>query len=71
MPLLNEGTDVYRPVYGNLITDNTYQVGTSVEGLSPEQLDEEWLFPLGSIVKCKKFIYNDRTYLRIIELVSI
>lgn len=71
MPLLNEGTDVYRPVYGNLITDNIYQVETSIEGLSPEQLDEEWLFPLGSVVKCEKFKDNDETYLRIIELANL
>lgn len=71
MPLLNEGTDVYRPVYSNLITDNIYQVETSVEGLSPEQLDEEWSFPIGSVVRCKKFKDNDETYLRIIQLANL
>ncbi len=71
MPLLNEGTDVYRPVHGNLITDNIYQVEISVEGQSPEQLNEEWFFPTGSIVRCEKFKDNNETYLRIIELVNL
>ncbi len=41
MPLLNEGTNVYRPVLGNILKKNVYQVESSVEGLSPEQLGEE------------------------------
>jgi hypothetical protein len=54
MPLLNEGTYVFRPIIARKIDNNDlYQVLGTRDGLSPEELDEEWLFPIGSIVTTK------------------
>lgn len=53
MPLLNEGTMVYRPVSAVFLGEQNYKVLTTPEGKMPEELDEEWEFPVGSIVKCK------------------
>ena len=44
MPLLNEGTHVWRPVSAELLDDGTYQI----LGTMPD--DEEWTFAPGSIV---------------------
>ena len=46
MPLLNEGTDVWRPVQATPLTGETYRV----EGEVPAE--EEWAFPPGSVVRC-------------------
>jgi hypothetical protein len=53
MPLLNEGTTVSRPVLASDMGNNVYKIIGTEEGLSPEYLDEEWLFPIGSYVTCK------------------
>ena len=53
MPLLNEGTTVLRPVVASDIGNNIYKIIGTEQGLSPEDLDEEWLFPVGSYVICK------------------
>ncbi|MDR1763282.1 MAG: hypothetical protein LBR64_04935 [Dysgonamonadaceae bacterium] len=53
MPLLNEGTRVSRPVIAQRIGKNHYKVLGVENGLSPEHLDEEWLFPIGSCVACE------------------
>ena len=53
MPLLNEGTTVSRPVIALDMGNNIYQIVGTEQGLSPEDLDEEWLFPIGSYVTCK------------------
>jgi hypothetical protein len=45
MPLLNEGTEVWRPVEAIPMADDTYRV----EGEMDE--DEEWAFAPGSIVR--------------------
>ena len=44
--LLNEGTDVWRPVEATQLSDNTY----SIEGTVPG--GEEWAFAPGSVVRC-------------------
>jgi hypothetical protein len=46
MPLLNEATEVWRPVEATLMPDDTYRV----EG--PMEEDEEWAFPPGTVVRC-------------------
>ena len=51
IPLLNEGTDVWRPAYGLQVGEQTYVVLLSSD-YDPE--DEEWEFPPGNIVVCKK-----------------
>lgn len=52
MPLLNEGTDVLRPVMALHVRDDVYKIMGTKEGLKPEDLDEDWLFPIGSYVSC-------------------
>lgn len=46
MPLLDEGTDVWRPVEATQVTASTYRI----EGPVPPE--EIWAFPPGSIVRC-------------------
>ena len=53
MPLLNEGTTVSRPVVASDMGNNIYKIIGTEHGLSPEDLGEEWLFPIGSYVICK------------------
>lgn len=48
MPLLDEGTDVWRPVDAAPVEGQIYRV----EGKIP--LDEVWAFPPGSIVVCEQ-----------------
>lgn len=52
MPLLNEGTMVSRPVIALDMGENRYKIIGTEKGLKPEDLDEEWLFPIGSYVTC-------------------
>lgn len=47
MPLLNEGTAVWRPVEATPESNDTYRV----EGEMEE--DEEWAFVPGSLVRCQ------------------
>ncbi|MDR1897736.1 MAG: hypothetical protein LBR10_13195 [Prevotellaceae bacterium] len=53
MPLLNEETKVSRPVIASEIGNNIYKILGTEQDLSSEELDEEWLFPVGSHVTCK------------------
>lgn len=52
MPLLNEGTTVSRPIVAIEMGNNIYNIVGTEQGLGPEDLDEEWLFPIGSCVTC-------------------
>jgi hypothetical protein len=47
MPLLDEGTDVWRPVKAERMSDDTFRV------LGPVPETEEWAFPPGTIVRCR------------------
>jgi len=49
MPLLNEGTDVFRPVFAELTAENVYKV---LPAPSYDSSIEHWEFPPGSIVGC-------------------
>jgi hypothetical protein len=53
MPLLNEGTDVWRPVEATLQAPGTYRV----QGEMDEE--EEWAFPPGSLVHCEWKTFSD------------
>ncbi|WP_143747861.1 hypothetical protein [Mesorhizobium temperatum] len=53
MPLLNEGTDVWRPVAIKTLDDGTYQI------LGPMPDDEEWTFAPGSIVAAQLRTFSD------------
>ena len=49
IPLLNEGSDVYRPTLGIMIDKNVYTVLPTDRY---DKGDEEWEFPPGSTVEC-------------------
>ena len=48
MPLLNEGTEVWRPVEAMKITDLGYMVTEN------PQFEEEWAFQPGHILRCEE-----------------
>ena len=54
--LLNEGTEVWRPVMACLLPDGTYEL-TNEPDLSSG--DEEWEFPPGSKVVCEERRFAD------------
>ena len=56
IPLLNEGTPVVRPASGVRVGEFTFVVI-----LTPEYnpTDEEWKFPPGSIVTCRKEVWSE------------
>ncbi|MEI7846312.1 MAG: hypothetical protein WCK35_10955 [Chloroflexota bacterium] len=60
IPLLDEGTDVFRPTKGKMIADLIFRV-LSTEGYDPN--DENWAFPPGSIVKCENRIIGGKLVL--------
>jgi hypothetical protein len=47
VPLLDEGTDVWRPVEATRLAENVY----IILGAVPD--DETWAFPPGSRVRCE------------------
>ncbi len=57
MPLLNEGTEVWRPVEAMKITDLGYMV---TENAPP---DEEWAFHPGHILRCEERLVSEGTHL--------
>lgn len=48
MQLLNEGTDVWRPVEATHLSGDLYRVDESIPA------NEEWVFPQGAIVRCER-----------------
>jgi len=55
IPLLNEGTSVARPASALRVGELTYVV-LLTPGYDPT--DEEWEFPPGSIVRCRKEVWS-------------
>jgi hypothetical protein len=53
MPLLNEGTDVWRPVNAERLGPDTFQV------IGPEPDHEEWMFTPGTIVRAIAKQFDD------------
>lgn len=53
MPLLNEGTDVWRPVEADRTFDGHYRVRGDVP------TEEVWAFAPGTIVKCEWREFGD------------
>lgn len=47
LPLLNEGTEVWRPVEAEPVGENLYRI------VQPQPDDEEWPVVSGDIVKCE------------------
>jgi hypothetical protein len=55
MPLLGEGTDVWRPVEAEQLPDGRYRLlGEVPEG-------ETWAFAPGSTVNCSRKVFSDGT----------
>ena len=50
IPLLDEGTVVFRPTQAEMISEMVFRV-LPTENFNPN--DEHWAFPPGSIVKCE------------------
>ena len=57
IPLLDEGTDVFRPAKGRKIEDMVYEV---IEPDDYDSDDEKWKFPPGSIVKCQREVRGEK-----------
>ncbi len=55
IPLVNEGTPVFRPVTGLKLAKNVFKV-LADEEYDPE--DEEWEFPPETVVRCEKEFRN-------------
>jgi hypothetical protein len=53
IPLLNEGTDCWRPIEAEQIGIDTYRI----VAFKPE--DEEWPFASGHVVRCKSHRFLD------------
>ena len=51
--LLNEGTDCWRPVTAERVSEGLFQIVDS----QPE--DEQWEFPPGQIVRCRERTFSD------------
>ena len=54
--LLNEGTDVWKPVTAEHLHDDVFRV----IGSMPE--DEQWAFPPGSVVSAARKVFRDGSY---------
>jgi hypothetical protein len=52
MPLRNEGTDVWRPVKAERLSDGLFRV------IGPAPDDEEWAFAPGSTVKVQRQVLS-------------
>lgn len=48
--LLNEGTDVWRPVQAEKLSDCLFRIVSK----NPDPGDEKWQFSTGDIVKCEE-----------------
>ena len=57
MPLLNEGTEVWRPVEAMKITDLGYMV------TEPAPPEEDWAFQPGHILRCEERTLRDGIHL--------
>ena len=53
VPLLDEGTDVWRPASAEHIKDDIYRIA----GDAPE--DEHWKFSSGQLVRCRQQNLSD------------
>jgi hypothetical protein len=53
IPLLNEGTDCWRPIEAEQVGNDTYRI----VGSKPE--DEEWPIAAGEVVRCERRRFVD------------
>ena len=66
MPLLDEGTSVWRPVWAESLAGSTFRI---VANQPCDTDDEHWEFPPGSVVRCCPQALSDGTFLTAFELV--
>ena len=66
IPLLDEGTPTLRRTFGEFVADGIYKVLSDAD-YDPE--DENWEFPPGSVVKCRKGEWKDAEILIAFEVV--
>lgn len=65
MPLLNEGTDCWRPVNAKEQSEGVFEI----VGIMPA--GEEWQFAPGTLVRCQPKLFADgSTALAAVELVA-
>jgi len=57
--LLDEGTDVWRPVAAEELRDGVYRIISE----NPDPDDERWEFPPGSVVRCEDRQLSDGRFL--------
>ncbi len=62
MPLVDEGTDVWRPVRAIPLGESVYQINDSV----PD--DEQWAFPDGAKVVCETQVLSQGPVLAAVRL---
>jgi hypothetical protein len=53
IPLLNEGTDCWRPIEAEQVGTDTYRIVAS------KSEDEEWPFASGEVVRCERHRFVD------------
>jgi hypothetical protein len=53
MTLVNEGTEVWRPVEATHLSGDLYRVNGSMPG------DEEWAYSPGAIVRCERTTFKE------------
>ena len=63
--LLDEGTDCWRPVSAERLSEDTYRIADTV----PEE--ESWAFQPGEVVRCKERRFSDGGGLVAFESVSL
>jgi len=60
MPLLDKGTDVWRPVAAEPVSDATYRILGSIPDIPDIPDGEQWAFLPGTIVRCEfKLLLGD------------
>lgn len=54
MPLLDEGTECWRPVHAHRVSSDIYEIAAG-----DESDDERWVYPSGSRVRCREHVFSD------------
>jgi hypothetical protein len=54
MPLLEEGSEAWRPVHASRVAEDVYEVE-----VDEEPAGEHWMFPPRSLVRCREHVFED------------
>ena len=63
IPLLDEGTSVWRPVVATQIEGDVYRI----DGVNPDPECEVWAFTTGELVRCHSRVLSQSTVLVAVE----